>query len=284
MRTLCAAAVRVVKRDAEVRSAPLNDVADKLQAQLSRLGVADEAGARALRAVAEPFTDRGPDAHLTRNSPDTFLRNIYGDLYRTDGSFQARVHGDELAAVPEGWHRIVAAHMREDMREGDDAVGIWLGEGSVRELGHPWFPPDRDAGVGVYNPLFKAMLAGGRQDGRIIGDRRMLGLDTAPHELGHAVDHALGWPSHAPAFTEVHHRVLPLMQKMTSPEAAAYYAQGVDRGKEELFAEGFQWFHTVQPGGVDFSSTRKPTFWGSVAAARHLTGYYEALGSKLGIA
>ncbi|MEV6259063.1 hypothetical protein ACIHAX_37020 [Nocardia sp. NPDC051929] len=269
--------VRVFRKYAEAQSAPLNDAADGLRAYLSRLGVSDEAGARALSALAEPFSERGPEAHLTWDSPDTFLRNIYGDLYHTDRSDSARTHARLLAGVPEGWHQIVAAHMREGETP---HAGIWLGHGSVLELGHPFFSPEKgfageskpgDDALGAYNTQFKSMLVGGSPG---------MYSTISRHELGHALDHALGWPSLSPAFTEVHREVLRLIKKR-DPEIAAHFA-AEGRGQEELFAEGFPWFHHIQSPG--FGSTAKPAFMSSVDAARHMAGYYDALGSTLGIA
>lgn len=246
-------AVRAVKGDAEVRSAPLNDVADKLRAQLPELGVSDEARARALRAVAEPFADGGPGAHLARDSPDAFLRNIYRDQYHTDGSALAQTYARSLTSAPEKFHRIVAAHTRED-----PLGGIWLGGISLFNFGHPAIPAVKRGNMprgwppgsswddvgGVYSNEYRAVLV--RNSGRPSGS-----LNLALHEFGHAVDYALGNPSQAPAFTELHRSVLPLIQKLTDPESVSIYAQAGRRGKLELFAEGFAWLYNgEQPKSV----------------------------------
>ncbi|MFI6369183.1 hypothetical protein ACIBG0_41530 [Nocardia sp. NPDC050630] len=153
--------------------------------------------------------------------------------------------------------------------------GIWLGDGRLLELNHPgWSAATRggtpegwpegttwnDVG-GAYDVRHRALLAGSPHES-----------DIALHEFGHAVDHAFGMPSQAPAFAKVHANVVPLIPHESS-ETAAYFAQPGGVGEEELFAHGFGWFH----------DTQQPRFFDSVAAGHHLTDYYQALTSSIGI-
>ncbi|MBF6467513.1 hypothetical protein IU427_20325 [Nocardia beijingensis] len=195
-----------------------------------------------------------------------------------------------MASLPEKLHRIVAAHMREK-----PDGGIWLGDSNLLELGHPaWSTTTRRdaprwlAGStwedlsGAHDSANRAVLLG---RGLRFADCNVGGIDRAVHEFGHAVDHALNRPSQAPAFTEVHARVLPLLEAV-NPGAAAYYAQPGRKGKMELFGEGIAWYYrTEQPKASGwFDSTEQPVFLNSVAAGHHLTNYYQRLESALGIA
>jgi hypothetical protein len=143
----------------------------------------------------------------------------------------------------------------------------------------------------VHDPNHRALLVG--------HDKSSGSVAVALHEFGHALDHALGRPSEAPAFAEVQARVLPLIHR-TAPTSVEYYAQPGAAGKQELFGEGlawfystkspesgFSWFDSTKPSESGFSwfdSTKPPRFLNSVAAGRHLTNYYRALEGKLGIA
>ncbi|MGW4094288.1 hypothetical protein ACWEH3_31100 [Nocardia sp. NPDC004718] len=167
-----------------------------------------------------------PEDEVLITPADKLLESIYGDWYHTDRSFLAREYARSLASLPEKMHRIVADHMRTRPHG-----GIWLAETNLLDMGHPeWSAavrvdkprgwPDgatcNDVG-GAYDSRHRAMLVGGKRSGS---------ADTALHEFGHALDDALVWPSQGAAFTEVHARVLPLIQQ-TSPKAAAYYAQRI---------------------------------------------------------
>ncbi|MET9030904.1 hypothetical protein ABZW96_35650 [Nocardia sp. NPDC004168] len=203
--------------------------------------------------------------------PSELLRGINGDQYPTDGSVGARKHARWLASLPEKLHRIVADNMRKRPHG-----GIWLADAGLLDMDHPaWSatlrvdtPRGWSAGStwedvgGAYDPQHRAVL---------VGHGRGRSYVTALHEFGHALDDALYFPSEQPAFSEVHARVLPLIQQ-TSPKAAEYYAQPNDVGKAELFAEGFAWFHTKQS-----------RFLGSAAAGRYLADYYPALEAEVGI-
>lgn len=227
-------------------------------------------------------SDTGPNPK--ERSAHEYLRNIYEDRYHMDGSAQAHQYARSLALLPDQYHRIVAAHMKENPHG-----GIWLGTGHLHDLGHAeWSAARRrdqtprgwpesltwDDASGVYSIKFRALLVGHTQYSR---------EDTASHEFGHALDDALGRPSQGPVFSQFHAKVLRHIQN-TSPISAEYCAQPGGAGKQELFAEGFAWYNrTMQnlPNGVD--STAQPEFYGSVAAGRHLIDFYQALDKALGI-
>jgi hypothetical protein len=185
-------------------------------------------------------------------------------LNRTGGSAE-----DHMKAYPDG--------------------GIWLGDSRVHDLGHTAWAATRrrdqqpggwpdgttwdDVG-GLYSDSFRALLVGHTQHSR---------KATAPHEFGHAFDDALGRPSKQIVFSQFHTKVLRHIQA-TSPNSAEYFAQSGEAGKRELFAEGIAWRNRTlqdQPDGIN--STAQPEFYGSVAAGRHLTAFYQALERELGI-
>lgn len=284
---------------------PLRHIAGHIRAGESEFGTADGSGAHAVKAEATPFVDQNsgphpavlPGAAFPRvpNQADAFLRGIYGDQYHTDGSTLARHYAHSLASAPEELHRIVATHMKERCHG-----GIWLGDSGVLELGHPeWTPAtrggDRPPGysdrrtwkdaTGTYDWLERALLLGRHSP-------ITASADVALHELGHATDHALGWPSQGPAFAAVYDRVLPLIRQ-ESPDAVDYYGPSdsndlneLNEKKEELFAEGLAWFRsTEQPEGfVWFDSSEQPAFFNSVAAGHHMADYFRTLEKTLGIA
>ncbi|MFQ6396405.1 hypothetical protein ACLMAJ_23390 [Nocardia sp. KC 131] len=220
----------------------------------------------------------------TGGSAEEYLRRIYEDRYHTDGSVRAREYARSLASLPDQYHRIVADHMKA-YPDG----GIWLGDSRVHDLGHTAWAATRrrdqqpggwpdgttwdDVG-GLYSDSFRALLVGHTQHSR---------KATAPHEFGHAFDDALGRPSKQIVFSQLHTKVLRHIQA-TSPNSAEYFAQSGEAGKRELFAEGIAWRNRTlqdQPDGVN--STAQPEFYGSVAAGRHLTAFYQALERELGI-
>ncbi|GAA5104458.1 hypothetical protein [Nocardia iowensis] len=209
---------------------------------------------------------------------DFFLRNIYGRQYHHDYSTRAFAYIDSLASVPAGWHRIFAYFAR-----GRPNGGIWLGDTDLLNLGHPDWPPGKEGGpqgapngvtwahiLGLYDSNSRAMLVGRGLGGSV---------DVAVHELGHAVDHALGeqgkdavgWLSDGEAFKAVHSIVVPYLRSI-DPAVADMYAEP-QTGRKQLFAESFAWFHRTY--GESFS--------GSFIAAEHLTDYYRALSSSLRI-
>ncbi|MEV0105890.1 hypothetical protein AB0H42_06055 [Nocardia sp. NPDC050799] len=226
----------------------------------------------------------GARSNATDDSVDRYLRSIYDDRYHVDGSARAQEYARSLASLPDRYHRIVAAHMKE-YPDG----GIWLGSGRLHDLGHAAWSATRprdekpaawpdgstwdDVG-GVYSERFRALLVGHAQHSR---------KATAPHEFGHALDDALDRPSKEPVFSQFHTMVLRHIQ-VTSPKGAEYFARPGESGKRELFAEGIAWREkTVQNISDGVGSAAPPEFYGSVAAGRHLTSFYEALERELGI-
>ncbi|WP_157181910.1 anthrax toxin lethal factor-related metalloendopeptidase [Nocardia testacea] len=282
---------RCVENVAEVRATPVRRAADGLRAAVPAIHTVDAQGSAAVEGAAGYLGPAGLGLQPHPLWPgtiaaDKFLRGIYGDRYHTDGSALARTYAHSLASVPEKLHRIVAADMR-----GQPHGGIWLGDRSLLDLGHPAWSAATRGGTprgwpagstwhdvqGVHDPNHRALLVG--------HDKSSGSSNVALHEFGHALDHALGRPSQAPAFTEVHARVLPLVQR-ASPVSVDYYAQPGIAGKQELFGESVAWFYNTEQPGSGFSwfdNTEQPKFFNSVAAGRHLTTYFQALEAELGI-
>lgn len=284
--------IPVVKKAAEVRAAPPRHAAERLLSATSALQAAGESAAQKAAAVADG--DQGSHPHLVQplaplprrtkrpDPADEFLKDIYGDRYHSNGSTLAHTYARSLARIPEKFHRAVADYMKES-----PLGGIWLGDTSLLELGHPeWSAATRgekekpegwpegttwnDVG-GAYDLKHRVLLAGKPYESVV-----------ALHEFGHAVDDAFGMPSQAPAFARVHADVVSLIPYESS-ESAAYFAQPEGVGEAELFAHGWGWFHdTHQPDGfVWFDNTQQPRFFDSVAAGYHLTDYYQALLSRI---
>lgn len=226
----------------------------------------------------------GPERNPTEPSAHEYLRRRYGDRYHMDGSPKTDEYARSLAALPDQYHRIVAAHMKENPNG-----GIWLGAGHLHDLGHAaWSTARRrehrprgwpegmtwdDAG-GMYSLKFRALLVGHTPNSRD---------ETVRHEFGHALDHALREPSQGPIFSQFHAKVLRHLQ-VTNPKSAEYYSQAGRAGKQELFAEGFAWYSgTMQDPPHGVGGTAQPEFYGSAAAARHLTDFYRLLDKELRI-
>ncbi|MGW4095135.1 hypothetical protein [Nocardia sp. NPDC004750] len=226
------------------------------------------------------------DETFTRS--EHFMREMYGSRYHTDGSYISLVHSETLAeTLPERLHHYVSRHMSKNIHG-----GIWLGsEKNVLDLGHPYLsvaradelaqslPPGAEFKTiaGLYNPNEHAMLVSGRRGGY---------YDVVLHEFGHALDHALEYPSEGKLFTEVHARVVPLIQQ-ASPKAAEHFALAGPAGRSELFAEGTAWFYyDSRPegsGSGGWGDREPPDFLKSAAAGRYLADYYQAFEKALGI-
>lgn len=282
--------IALAKDVMELRADPPRRSAEHLRAANSAIHSAEESSSSRVAAASAgdhklypnpiaPVASLHEMADRT-NPEDGFLRRLYGERYHTDGSPLARTYARSLALVPERYHRVVAAHMR-NRRYG----GIWIGDASVLNLGHrKWSVATRhdapqgwpsgsswDDIRGVYDPKHRALFVG--------HDKATSSVNCPLHEFGHAFDDACGHLSQSKAFTEVYVRVISLM-KQTSPEAVAYYTQPGYAGKAELFAEGFAWFYNgKQPQGlVGVDRTEQPMFFGSVAAGHHMLDYFSRSG------
>ncbi|MFG1792687.1 hypothetical protein [Nocardia sp. NPDC049149] len=224
---------------------------------------------------------------LGSSTANQFLAQIYGNQFHTDNSWRAMFSAEHLAGLPQPLHDRVAAHMRTSPHG-----GIWLGEDSVVDIGHPAWPKGnvanqqprgwpkgttwRDVG-GVYLPDHRAMLIGHTQRSDHL---------TGRHEFGHAVDAALGYPSQEMKFKAVHQAVLGHFSGMNS-EALKYMAQPGGVGQSELFAQAFAWYdyvHKTQGQGILLPPTTPAlTFLRSPAAAQHLIAYFDHLYTVLRI-
>ncbi|MEV6431109.1 hypothetical protein [Nocardia sp. NPDC051463] len=217
-----------------------------------------------------------PSMYATRLEQDaptsrTYLTSIYGDRFHTNDSEPARKYADSLTLVPEQMHLLVAAHMN-----GRKSGGIWLGDTAVTEFGHPtikfkgtpegWHEGQTWSDVpAVYSHMDRALLVG-KTDQRFKEE-------AALHEFGHAVDHALGSPSHKRGFSRIYAQVMPIIDAL-DPDGARYFGPSNPGGKDELFASGLAWFYH-NPDAAEFSN--------SSDVARHLKNYFRDMHAHAGI-
>ncbi|KEZ35849.1 hypothetical protein [Frankia sp. CeD] len=161
------------------------------------------------------------------------LRGVYGDRLRVAGREHPAVRQAliDLDVMPEDHKRRLAEHFR-----GVDGGGILIGKGRAMDvyrahnrqdlIDKVWGTPLGRRAVGLYITTPRVMAVGTDETGS---------PSAAQHEAGHALDHALRFPSQ--------NRKLPVWYTVARARhhnlLHDYFAQPGGEGQRESFAEGY---------------------------------------------
>jgi len=254
------------------------------------------------------------DGTLNRDRPLA----VYGDLLRIEDNDQGTLkHLADMELLPAEVHLIVARHMqhgrtRYNRPELSKSTGIWLGSKPVSQLDHQQeLATERPRGWaegktfdhvdGVYNYAGPTLVVGVSESSKRRGEKQ-----PALHELGHALDSAVGSllqeddhnlssrASEEPAWVKLWQDTLD-----AAPDISPYFRQKVGAGNVELWAEAFgEWARARAKArqsetftGGDYLSNRGEMAMRSAFqipkerhdAAAALNAYFEDLVKRLGI-
>ncbi|WP_344613341.1 hypothetical protein [Dactylosporangium salmoneum] len=258
---------------AEVSGSPAER--ERLRSHLNYL-----VGARdAVRNNKDPKLDEldgGPKFALAQQVDKSRPLAVYGDVLNFDaaGDDWAAVNLTELEKVPAHVHGTVAAHLAER-----ETGGIWIGESGV---------PDLDDAHDLAGEQPRGWTAGStwaEVGGAFRPDRRQLligrtansvhrGGHTATHEFGHALDRALGNPSHGAEWGAIHQEAL------RGTYLSPYYRQEGGAGEQEFFAEAVSsWASARQfpPGSAQRSTVFMAQLQVPPGLADRIDAYFERL-------
>lgn len=171
-----------------------------------------------------------PVVNNVGSGPATRLHGIYGDrlkIYGNGSRIEELVRDLEL--LPDGFHRKLAAYFAQRPKG-----GIYIVDGPVTDVARD-LRGKRPVGY-PEGATFDDMIGLHREKKYqvILRRNRDWGGSTALHEAMHALDAALGRPSHSAEFKHLHGRLESMKP---------YFAKPGRGGQQETFAEAFsRWF------------------------------------------
>lgn len=169
--------------------------------------------------------------HDSATGTTTRLSAIYGDRLKIIGTGPVTEHHlRKLELLPDSFHKKIAEYLN-----GHPEGGLYIVDGpvtdvltdlrGVRPRGWPEGKTWDDVPGATRTPTHRVILGGPPENSPLV----------SLHEPGHALDHALGEPSHSPEFRALYDKLGTLYP---------YLRQPGDAGREETFAQGFSaWAH-----------------------------------------